>query len=92
MKNLIESLRAEVINFCNTINEAEGFIKVLTKDEIEDDKLDMEEVILDTEPDIDRDKVKLVDIINKAINGEATLDDIIKVSMKYQEGKKEEGK
>lgn len=91
MDNLIKLLKDEIINFCNSVNEAEeGTIRVITQQEIEDDKLDLEEVILDTEPNINRAEVKLVDVINKAVNGQATLDDIVKVSMEVLKTKEGE--
>lgn len=93
MDNLIQQLKDEISNFCDTVNEEEQGIRVLTADEIEDDKLDLEEVILDTEPNIDRAEINLVDIINKVINGEANLDDVVDASMKIQAKRKEtEGK
>lgn len=90
MDNLIDLLKDEIINFCNSVNEAEDTIRVITQQEIEDDKLDLEEVILDTEPNINRAEVKLVDVINKAVNGQATLDDIVKVSMEVLKTKEGE--
>ena len=96
--NLIQSLKDETHNFCSLINESCNItdtLKVITPEEIEDDKLDLEEVILNTEDKVDTKKQKLVDIINQAINGQATLEDIIKTSIKVnktQDSKKESDK
>ena len=85
MDKLINSLIKETENFCNSLTEAvdntEG-VKVLTKKEIEEDELDLTEIILDTDKVVDPLKRKLVEIINKAINDEATLSDIIDVVLK----------
>lgn len=90
MDNLINLLKTEITNFCTAINEAEKSIRVLTPEEIEDDRLDLEEVILQTEPNINRAEVKLIEIINKAINGQATLDDIVDASMRVLKNKERE--
>lgn len=90
MDNLINLLKTEITNFCTAIKEAEESIRVLTPEEIEDDRLDLEEVILQTEPNINRAEVKLIEIINKAINGQATLDDIVDASMRVLKNKERE--
>lgn len=90
MDNLINLLKTEITNFCTAINEAEKSIRVLTPEEIEDDRLDLEEVILQTEPNINRAEVKLIEIINKAINGQATLDDIVDASIRVLKNKERE--
>ena len=84
LNELLESLKEEVNNFCSTINEATGAdvaIHVITPDEQEEDRLDLEEIILDTEVKVNKRERNLVDAINKAIEGKATLDDIVKASM-----------
>ena len=84
LNELLESLKEEVNNFCSTINEATGAdvaIRVITPDEQEEDRLDLEEIILDTEVKVNKRERNLVDAINKAIEGKATLDDIVKASM-----------
>ena len=62
--------------------DKDALTKVLTKKEIEEDELDLTEIILDTDKVVDPLKRKLVEIINKAINDEATLSDIIDVVLK----------
>ena len=69
--------------------EKEEFIKTykikeqgLTDKEVEDDSLNLIDMLLDTEKDVDPLKRRLVNIINKAVNDEATLDDIVEVVLK----------
>ena len=84
LEELLESLKEEVNNFCSAINEAtdaDVAIRVITPDEQEEDRLDLEEIILDTEVKVNKRERNLVDVINKAIEGKATLDDIVKASM-----------
>lgn len=83
--DLLETLKDEVNNYCAALNEAIAdpnvAIHVITAEEQEEDKLDLEEIILNTEVEVDKKERKLVDTINKAIEGKATLDDIVKASM-----------
>ena len=83
--DLLETLKDEVNNYCAALNEAvidpNVAIHVITAEEQEEDKLDLEEIILNTEVEVDKKERKLVDTINKAIEGKATLDDIVKASM-----------
>lgn len=84
LKELLESLKDELNKFCTIISEAnvtDVAIHVITPDEQEEDRLDLEEIILDTEVKVNKQERKLVDMINKAIEGKATLDDIVKASM-----------
>lgn len=84
LEELLESLKEEVNNFCTVLNEANDAdvaIHVITADEQEEDRLDLEEIILDTEVKVNKRERNLVDVINKAIEGKATLDDIVKASM-----------
>ena len=83
--DLLETLKDEVNNYCAALIEAitdpNVAIHVITAEEQEEDKLDLEEIILNTEVEVDKKERKLVDTINKAIEGKATLDDIVKASM-----------
>lgn len=81
MDKLIQSLVDETKMFCEALDEdfsTKHGVKVLTKEEIEEDDLDLTEIILDTDKTVDPVKRNLVTVINKAINNEATLSDIIK--------------
>ena len=83
--DLLETLKDEVNNYCAALNEAitdpNVAIHVITAEEQEEAKLDLEEIILNTEVEVDKKERKLVDTINKSIEGKATLDDIVKASM-----------
>ena len=93
MDELIQSLINETKTFCNeaAVLPKHG-VKVLTKEEIEEDDLDLTEIILDTDKTIDPVKRNLVDVINKAINDEATLSDIIEVVLDTKKKVAEEKK
>lgn len=82
MDNLLEALKDETNKFCTALQEAvtDVAIHVITPDEQEADRLDLEEIILDTEVKVNKRERNLVNTINKAIEGKATLDDIVKAS------------
>lgn len=87
LEEQINELSNEVVNFCQILNESDsltnlGETEVITDKEVEDDSLNLTDMLLDTEKDVDPLKRRLVNIINKAVNDEATLDDIVEVVLK----------
>ena len=87
LEEQINELSNEVVNFCQILNESGsltnlGETEVITDKEVEDDSLNLIDMLLDTEKDVDPLKRRLVNIINKAVNDEATLDDIVEVVLK----------
>ena len=87
LEEQINELSNEVVNFCQILNESDsltnlGETEVITDKEVEDDSLNLIDMLLDTEKDVDPLKRRLVNIINKAVNDEATLDDIVEVVLK----------
>ena len=87
LEEQINELSNEVVNFCQILNESDsltnlGETEVITDKEVEDDSLNLIDMLLDTEKDVDPLKRRLVNIINKAVSDEATLDDIVEVVLK----------
>ena len=87
LEEQINELSNEVVNFCQILNESDSLTnldetEVITDNEVEDDSLNLTDMLLDTEKDVDPLKRRLVNIINKAVNDEATLDDIVEVVLK----------